>query len=211
MKTATYTLTQADIDAGSLQFEFEYTNATVLSPNLQGQCIDRVSATVEVNLFIAVPPTCTVSPPTNLVCAGSPASFTVTASGSGPFTYSWSGQNGFSSTDKTITIANAQAVNAGLYTATVTDLFGCPTTSSGTLMLIPRFTNTIIAGSGLILSGSGGTSNGAYTVLSASNLSASTSNWIPIGSNNFGPDGQFAFTNHLNTNEHERFFRLRIP
>src|SRR6266404_2935599 len=42
MVDGTYTLTPADIDAGSLQFLFEFTNATALSPNLQGQCIDKV-------------------------------------------------------------------------------------------------------------------------------------------------------------------------
>src|SRR6266853_3886474 len=88
MVDASYTLTPADIDAGSLQFLFEFTNATPLSPNLQGQCIDKVGATVELNIFIARPPTNTVSPPTNLASAGSSASFTVTANGSGPFVYS---------------------------------------------------------------------------------------------------------------------------
>src|SRR5256885_10542951 len=54
----------------------------------------------------------------------------ISATGAGPFTYTWSGPNGFASTNTTITITNAQAVNAGVYTATVTDRFGCVTTCS---------------------------------------------------------------------------------
>src|SRR5207245_2067675 len=124
MISATYTLTAADIAAGSLQFEFEYTNGTVLNPNIQNQCLDRVSATPQINIFIAAPPSCTVTP-ANQVCPGSSASFTVSPSGSGPFTISWTGPNGFTAGNvTTITINNAQAANAGFYVATVHDAFG---------------------------------------------------------------------------------------
>src|SRR5882724_1947187 len=61
MEPATYTLTAADIAAGSLQFEFEYTNGIVLNPNQFNQCVDRVQATPQVNVFIAPFPTCTVT------------------------------------------------------------------------------------------------------------------------------------------------------
>jgi len=211
MNDATYAITLADTTAGFLQFRFEYTNATVLNPNQQGQCIDRVGTTAEVNVFIAPPPTSTVNPPTDPVCAGSSASFTVTAAGSGPFRYSWSGPNGFASTNPTITIDNAQAVNAGVYTATVTDQFGCSGTSAGTLKLAPLFTSLRIAGSELILSGSGGTPNGAYTVLTTTNVATPMSRWVPIFTNSFDADGQFIFTNPINPVEGERYFRLRVP
>src|SRR6266853_576320 len=77
MVDASYTLTPADIDAGSLQFQFEYTNGTSMNPNIQGQCIDRVSGTVQRNIFIAPASTGMVSPATNQACAGSSPSFTV--------------------------------------------------------------------------------------------------------------------------------------
>jgi hypothetical protein len=144
MNLGTYALTAADVTAGSLQFEFEYTNGTVMNPNAQNQCIDRVGATALINMFIAPPPTCTIAPPSQTICAGGSATFTVTPVGTGPFTISWTGPNGFTAGNtNAIHITNATASNAGTYTATVRDAFGCPTTCSGTLIVNPLPTCSI--------------------------------------------------------------------
>jgi len=210
MKVVSYMLTQTDIAAGSAVFTFEYSDGLSLLPSANGVCNLKVSVSLQESVSIAAPPSATVNPATNSACPGSSPSFTVAAVGSGPFAYSWSGPNGFVSTNATITITNAEAVNAGVYTATVTDPFGCSTTCSGTLIYCsPQFTNLTILGSDLILSGSGGTPSATYTVLAANNLTASPSNWVAIGTSNFDSGGQFNFTNPIDFKE--RFFRLRIP
>ncbi|MFC2082459.1 Ig-like domain-containing protein [Candidatus Bipolaricaulota bacterium] len=54
-------------------------------------------------------------------CAGD----TIQLSASGGVTYSWTGPNGFASTDQNPTIADAASVNAGVYTVTATNIYGC--------------------------------------------------------------------------------------
>jgi uncharacterized repeat protein (TIGR01451 family) len=141
MNNATYTLTPADITAGLATFTFQFTNGTSLLPNSLGDCVLKVSASPQQTVTVAPVPTCTVNPPTNSVCATFSTSFTVTPTGAGPFTYNWSGPAGFSSTNATITITNAQAANAGVYTVIVTDIYGCVTSCSGTLIVNPNAPN----------------------------------------------------------------------
>jgi hypothetical protein len=77
----------------------------------------------------------TVSPSTILgttVCQGNELVLNANAvGGASPFTYQWSGPNGFTSTVMNPTVtASAAAVNAGTYTLTVTDGFGCSASSN---------------------------------------------------------------------------------
>jgi hypothetical protein len=89
-------------------------------------------------------PICTVTPPTNSVCAGFPATFTVTPSGgTAPYTLNWTGPAAFTSTNASITIANTQPANAGLYVVTVTDANGCTTSCQGRLIVNPNPVCTI--------------------------------------------------------------------
>src|SRR5207237_319871 len=53
------------------------------------------------------------------------------------------GPGGFTATGATITINNAQAANAGTYTATVRDAFGCISTCTATLIVTPNPTCVI--------------------------------------------------------------------
>jgi hypothetical protein len=64
-----------------------------------------------------------------------------------------------------------QPINTGVYTAVVADAFGCSTNASAMLAIVPQFTLVSMEGGNLLLSGCGGTSNGTYTVLTATNLS----------------------------------------
>src|SRR5207249_1560506 len=95
-----------------------------------------------------------ILPATLTVCAGATARFTNTVSGpvgGEPYTVIWSGPNGFSQVNSglanggqsVIVIANAQAVNAGTYTAIVTNRFGCTNTCAATLTVTPNPTCTI--------------------------------------------------------------------
>ena len=132
----------SDIVGGVISFEALYgTNGTIayFCPPITNE----TSGSTPIQVHVAAPPTCSISPPTNIVCAGGTASFTVTPTGDGPFTVSWTGPNGFTSTNSfTITIPNAQAANAGIYTSTVYDSFGCPSSCTAILIVNPNPTIT---------------------------------------------------------------------
>lgn len=57
-------------------------------------------------------------------------------------TYAWTGPNSFTSTSASISIANAQGVNAGTYTITVTDINSC--VASATANVVINITPTVI-------------------------------------------------------------------
>ena len=65
-------------------------------------------------------------------CAGQAINLTAT---DGFSTYAWSGPNSFSNATQNPSISNAQAVNTGTYTLTVTDGNGCQATSSTVVSL----------------------------------------------------------------------------
>src|SRR5207247_223607 len=75
----------------------------------------------------------------------------------------------------------------------------------------PKFTSATLSGTNLIFSGTGGTPNASYTVLSATNLALPLSNWMSIATNQFGSGGEFAFTNAIAPGELQRYFRIRTP
>ncbi len=137
LNNLTYSFTAADIAAGSVRFRLDYTGGTTLIV----PCNLQASGSVEFTIQIAPLPTCTVTP-ANQVCPGSSASFTVNPTGSNPFTFSWTGPAGFTSTNQTITINNAQAANGGYYVATARDVFGCATVCSN---LLTVYTNPIVS------------------------------------------------------------------
>ena len=147
-RIAAYQVQPADVGT-TITFFARYLNgdAHIGSNNLVG----AESATTAIFVSIVAGPTCAVVPATQTVCPGASASFTATGSGpvqAKPYTFTWTGPNGFAQTNanvlsSTITIANAQAANAGTYTATVRDAFGCINTCSGTLIVSPPPTCTI--------------------------------------------------------------------
>ena len=63
----------------------------------------------------------------------------------------------------------------------------------------------------LILSGSGGVTNGAYQVLASTNIALPLNQWTPIATNQFDSSGNFIFTNAVPTNAPQRFFLLQEP
>jgi len=75
----------------------------------------------------------------------------------------------------------------------------------------PQFTSINLAGTNLIFAGTGGISNAPYAVLTATSVTTPAANWQSIVTNQFGAGGQFSFTNSINPNEPQRFFRLRSP
>lgn len=78
----------------------------------------------------------------------------------------------------------------------------------------PSFDNVRWASNGsgeLIFSGSGGVTNGSYSVLTSTNLALPLSQWAPIATNSFDDNGDFSFTSHAGGNAPERYYRLRLP
>jgi GH35 family endo-1,4-beta-xylanase len=81
--------------------------------------LSTAGATVTVTLAA---PTITVSPMGGTVAIGAPINLSVTATGSGPLTYQWrhNGKDVTGATAATLTIAQAQPSDAGVYTVAVT-------------------------------------------------------------------------------------------
>jgi len=72
----------------------------------------------------------------------------------------------------------------------------------------PDFTSFQIFGSDLVLSGTGPT-NGTCIVLVASEANAAFNQWTSIATNSCDANGQFRFTNAINTGISTRFYRLQ--
>ncbi len=184
-------------------------------------------------LLTVVEPLSIVTAPTNeIVSAGSTVSFTVVASGS-PLSYQWSnsvtgtfltdGTNISGAASSTLTITNVQTADAGTYTVFVNNgqpytFLSGSTNLSATLTVTPAsdpvFTGFAPVaggpGSGIVLSGTGGTTNGTYYVLTSSNMLVPITQWTPMATNRFNSMGQFIFTNPVSTNG-SQFFILKQP
>jgi hypothetical protein len=174
-----------------------------------------------------VEPLSIISAPSNqTINVGSSVSFSVGASGF-PLLYQWStndgatfltnGDNISGATGSTLTITNAQTSDAGTYTVFVSNELES-TNLSATLTVTPMagavFTGFSPAtggvGNGMVISGTGGTTNGTYSVLTSSNLLMPVQQWTPIATNQFNSQGQFIFTNPVSTNG-SQFFILKQP
>jgi len=64
---------------------------------------------------------------------------------------------------------------------------------------------------GLGFQGAGGSPNSAFVVVTATDIATPAALWTPILTNNFGGFGEFNFTNAINPNLLEQYFRLRSP
>jgi len=61
------------------------------------------------------------------------------------------------------------------------------------------------------LTGSGGTPGGTYYMLASTNITLPTIQWPRIATNQFDAGGSFSLTFPLDSNVHERFYRLQVP
>src|SRR6185503_5210789 len=152
---------------------------TVVVTDVNG-CTTSCQGTLVVNLN----PACTIAPPSTGVCAGATATFTVIPSGgTAPYTIAWTGPGGFTSTNLTISIANAQAVNAGIYRAVVTDVNGCTNFCTAQLTVFPNPTCVVAPLTNRVCAGASAT----FTVTPSGGTAPYRFNWA-------GPAG-FASTN----------------
>jgi hypothetical protein len=73
----------------------------------------------------------------------------------------------------------------------------------------PTITSTVLNGSNLILSGSGGTPSASYYVLTSADVAAPMSSWTSIATNTFDGSGNFSFTNSVT--QPALFYRIQVP
>ena len=91
------------------------------------------------------------------------------------------------------------------------------TATSGQVKLVvapttlPKFGNSIVSGNILLLSGNNGLPLGKYYVIGSTNLALPATNWTRIATNQFDASGSFAFTNVLDPNSSQWFYRLQLP
>jgi autotransporter-associated beta strand protein len=88
-------------------------------------------------------------------------------------------------------------------------------TNDGTIRVVietpPAIGNIGVSGGKLVLTGTGGVTNGTYYVLFSTVVSAPLTNWTRLLTNKFDGGGNFNFTNALNTNSPQSFYLLQLP
>jgi hypothetical protein len=77
------------------------------------------------------------------------------------------------------------------------------------LVAAPRFTNSMLRSTNFVLAGSGGDTNGAYALLTSTNLALPLTNWTAAATNNFDGNGGFNLTNSMNSAGKQQFYALQ--
>lgn len=180
-----FTATTSTINLTNLQ-SVNAGNYTVVATGANN-CSSSATASVTVNAN----PVVTVNPSAIAICANSAVSLNAQSTGLAPLSYAWSGPNGFAATTQEITIANAQAINAGIYTVVVTDANGCTGSGTSTLTVNPNPTAAINPVSVVICAGQS-------TQLTAQTTGSATYLWS--GPNGFSSTDQTIVLNNLQAN-----------
>src|SRR5208282_5756934 len=172
-------------------------------------------------LTVATSPVIVLQPTNQAILVGATATFVVAAVGIVPLSYQWQmdgtnlvdGGQISGSISNVLTIMSVQPTNSGIYSVIVTNIAGSVTSSNAVLTVASlSFVNIVSAGGGsFILSGVGGTNNGTYYVLTATNLTLPLTNWTRITTNQFDNLGGFIFTNAAQTNAPQLFYILEQP
>ena len=75
----------------------------------------------------------------------------------------------------------------------------------------PVIGSTKISGGNLIFSGTGGTANVSYSVLTTTNLATPLSSWTLLSTGSFDGNGAFSVTNTINSGSAQSFYTIRTP
>lgn len=75
----------------------------------------------------------------------------------------------------------------------------------------PVIGSTRVSGGNLILSGTGGTTNGTFYVLTSTNVATPLANWTPLLTNTFDGSGNFSVTNAIVPGVPHEFYLLKTP
>jgi len=177
-----YCVQASDIDVnGKITFSASYVGGIL---HFGAGIANQPTGTTAIQVAVVDGPSCSIAPDSQEVCAGGSATFTATGSGpAGPFTFAWTGPAGFTATGETITINDAQAANAGTYTATVTDANGCTSTCTAELIVNPNPTCVVEPASQEICIGASAT----FTAVVSSGTAPFTITWT--GPNGFTGSG----------------------
>jgi hypothetical protein len=85
---------------------------------------------------------------------------------------------------------------------------------SGTLSVAayapPAITRSVVTGGNFEVTGSGGIPYWTYYVLAATNVSLPSAQWIPLATNQFDANGNFAFTNTINSTCPQLFLKVQL-
>jgi hypothetical protein len=84
--------------------------------------------------------------------------------------------------------------------------------SSGIISVVtggPVVGKSYLSGGNFIFSGTGGSDNGTYYVLTSTNLLTPLPGWTPIATNSYDGSGNFSVTNPLSANNHQRFYIIK--
>ena len=74
----------------------------------------------------------------------------------------------------------------------------------------PGINHISVSGGNIIFSGTNGSPNGSYTVISTTNVALPRSSWTPVSTNNFSGTGTFSVTNSV-SGSGRRFFAIQVP
>jgi hypothetical protein len=135
--SGTPNLTLTSVAAGHSGYQYDCVITNILGS----------TTTTRVTLTVDTPPGISVQPASQTVNAGSGVLLTVTASGSSPLGYQWDlNESPISgATGSTLSIADVQASNGGVYTVVLTDVSGEETTSNPATLTVLQAVQSNIA------------------------------------------------------------------
>ncbi len=90
------------------------------------------------------------------------------------------------------------------------------TATAGQIQLIvtqlppPAIGNVSLSGTNVIITGTGGVTNGSYYLLASTNMALPLNQWTRLFTNSFDASGNFAMTNGSGTNS-QYFYLIRLP
>ncbi len=75
----------------------------------------------------------------------------------------------------------------------------------------PQINQVQFSNGNIVFSGTNGTANGTYNVLTSTNLTVPLNQWTNIATNTFSSTGQFSVTNAVNPGTPQQYYILQVP
>lgn len=182
-----------------------YFNNTSASSGQNAGWVDQVSFTPG-----GTPPTLTSMSPNAFVRANSSANFVVSAYGTPPLVYQWqvNSVNLLNKTNASLSLANVQPTNAGVYTVVITNNFGVIATNAalwvGQFAFNPNPPNMFVSTNGCQLELDGILTTNPVLIWGSTDLV----NWLPLFTNS-ATTGSVQLLDVLATNIPVRFYRAQ--
>ena len=190
---------------GTQTLLWTYFNNTSASSGQNAGWVDQVSFTPG-----GTPPTLTSMSPNAFVRANSSANFVVSAYGTPPLVYQWqvNSVNMLNKTNASLSLANVQPTNAGVYTVVITNNFGVIATNAalwvGQFAFNPNPTNMFVSTNGFQLELDGILTTNPVLIWGSTDLV----NWLPLFTNS-ATTGSVQLLDVIATNIPVRFYRAQ--